>query len=416
MRGLFIQVFTIILFTILLSFLSNQFMGMRIFSLAFPEQAALFDFEFEDFIFSVKESKTEVDTNIVLINIGLLSRAEIAQQINIISRYKPKVIGMNVIFGCPFEDCSQRSDTVDNKSLSEAIKTAGNVVLSSKLWSSKVNSSGQYDSLEVSEPLFSDYSRNGFTNLYVQDDFRIRTVRKFMPRVYIKGLPVNSLGVEIAWIADSAKTKRFLSRNKDSELINYQGNIAVKGAHEDTTPNYFNLIDYSELQSGRFDSTLIRDKVVLMGFLGEIIEVRYYEDMFYSPLNRTQFGRALPDMYGLVVQANIISMILNEDYIDSISDMNAWIVSLLIIALNVIFFIWLHHRNSPWYEPLSLIVPGVQIIIIAYLRYFLFIHFNYIVDLSHATVMLVSVSLSSGLYFGPFQLALQKIEKLSFRK
>jgi hypothetical protein len=67
---------------------------MWIFQIAFPEQSALKDFEFEDFAFSVRQTKAERDKQIVLVNIGQLGRAGIAEQINILSRYNPKVLGV----------------------------------------------------------------------------------------------------------------------------------------------------------------------------------------------------------------------------------------------------------------------------------------------------------------------------------
>jgi hypothetical protein len=73
---------------------------MWIFQIAFPEQSALKDFAFEDFAFSTRQTKEERDDRIVLVNIGQLGRAGIAEQINILSRYNPKVIGIGVLFNC----------------------------------------------------------------------------------------------------------------------------------------------------------------------------------------------------------------------------------------------------------------------------------------------------------------------------
>jgi hypothetical protein len=45
------------------------------------------------------------------------------------------------------------------------------------------------------------------------------------------------------------------------------------------------------------------------------------------------------------------------------------------------------------------------------MRYLLFTRFNYVMDLSTATVLLVSVSLSAGLYFGPLQVIVKKLTR-----
>src|SRR5258706_10587677 len=75
-----------------------------------------------------------------------------------------------------------------------------------------------------------------------------------------------------------------------------------------------------------------------------------------------------------------------------------WIV---IVLLNILFFIWLERKKFMWNEVFIILVPAVQIICIAVVRYFAFSTYNYIIDLSSTTVLLVSVSLSTTLYFGP---------------
>ncbi|HET9053496.1 MAG TPA: hypothetical protein VFM90_04945, partial [Cyclobacteriaceae bacterium] len=55
---------------------------------------ALGDVELTDYVFNNMRDAPELDTNIVVVNIGRLSRRQIAQQIEIISQFEPKVIGV----------------------------------------------------------------------------------------------------------------------------------------------------------------------------------------------------------------------------------------------------------------------------------------------------------------------------------
>ena len=99
---------------------------------------ALSDVELTDYVFSQLRPQPELDTNIVVVNIGLLSRRQIAQQIEIISQFQPKVIGIDGFFHCkglPYDTfyCPPLRDPIGNAMLAQAIKNAGNVVVVSKL-------------------------------------------------------------------------------------------------------------------------------------------------------------------------------------------------------------------------------------------------------------------------------------------
>ena len=54
---------------------------------------ALKDFELTNYAFSKLREQPNVDERIVLVNIGNLTRRELAQEIQAISQYKPRVIG-----------------------------------------------------------------------------------------------------------------------------------------------------------------------------------------------------------------------------------------------------------------------------------------------------------------------------------
>ncbi len=76
-HALFIFILTIIITW----FIEGLVKKMWIYRIAFPEQSALDDFEFEDFSFSTRKTYGSKDENIVLINIGNLDRRGIAKQI-----------------------------------------------------------------------------------------------------------------------------------------------------------------------------------------------------------------------------------------------------------------------------------------------------------------------------------------------
>jgi hypothetical protein len=48
-------------------------------------------------------------------------------------------------------------------------------------------------------------------------------------------------------------------------------------------------------------------------------------------------------MYGVIVHANIVSMVLNETYIEIIDQRTNFIINIIICLLNVILFSYIHN-------------------------------------------------------------------------
>ena len=63
-----------------------------------PVATALGDFDVYDIVYSKLLEEQSVDTNIVLVNIGNLSRKEQAEEITVINKFKPAVIGIDAFF------------------------------------------------------------------------------------------------------------------------------------------------------------------------------------------------------------------------------------------------------------------------------------------------------------------------------
>ncbi len=128
------------------------------------------------------------------------------------------------------------------------------------------------------------------------------------------------LRVEMAMEYDSIKTKKFLERNNYSEVINYRGNVIRHLRHPRIIRKCFTRLTSKMLLTENFVPEMIKDKIVIFGFLGEYLGDPSWDDKFYTPLNKKLAGKANPDMFGAVVHANIVSMILNEDYVDQMAE------------------------------------------------------------------------------------------------
>ena len=170
-----LQCLYVTIFVFFMMWVFNAVSNINLLSAFDPVSQALGQFELTDQVFSNIRETPNPDERVVLVNIGNLTRAEIAQELRIVSKYKPKVIGIDSYFNCEggFRDsvhCPQLLDTMGNLLLSDAIQQAGNVVLVSKLLPKTLTAKNPdadqfYDSIEYSDPIFNNYSTSGFANL-----------------------------------------------------------------------------------------------------------------------------------------------------------------------------------------------------------------------------------------------------------
>jgi len=80
------------------------------------------------------------------------------------------------------------------------------------------------------------------------------------------------------------------------------------------------------------------------GIAGEI------ESMYYTPRNENTAGRTFPGMYKLIVDANIISMLLTDEYYDVMPVYLTVGISFLLCFLNMMFFGYIGYKSPKWYE------------------------------------------------------------------
>jgi CHASE2 domain-containing sensor protein len=382
---------------------------LKMFTAFDPISQALEEFELTDIVFSKLRDQPDMDTSIVIVNFGP-SRMAIAQQIMTISQHKPKVIGVDSFFNCEGGtydtlNCPQLLDTLGNLMLSNAIQEAGNVVLVSRLLQTdslyKTYPGDVYDSMEYSDRMFSDYATNAFANLPTgdsegkgaatyQEDVKI--CKTIIPKMVVNGKQELAFSVTMAMMADSVKTKNFLARNNHEEIINFRGNIEIdnvklKSLREVmTNTSDFRLLcyalDWTQLESGDYTPEMFKNKVVILGYLGDYFGDPAWEDKFFSPLNTKVAGRANPDMFGPVIHANVVSMILHEDYINQIPLSWQVVIAVMVCFLNVLLFRWVDERFPILFDGLSVILQVLQIVIVGLIIVYAFTFFNLKLELS----------------------------------
>lgn len=102
----------------------------------------------------------------------------------------------------------------------------------------------------------------------------------------------------------------------------------------------------------------------MMGYLGDYLGQPAWEDKFFTPLNKKVAGRANPDMFGLVVHANAVAMVLNEDYINETPDWLEWVIAFVVCLLTVALFAYIDTNLPIWFDALSVFIQLVELLLI----------------------------------------------------
>jgi len=391
----------------------SKLTSLKMFDAFDPIGQALNDFELTDYAFSSLREEPSEDSRIVLVNIGSIPRAGIAEQIRIISKYKPKVIGIDSFFYCEggFRDsvnCPAAHDMMGNLLLANAIEEAGNVVLVSKLHQSKkLYDSGvvdEYDSVAYSDAIFQDHAYSGFANLATDAEYQedVKICRSFVPKVYVKEEQQLSFAVKIAMLYDSTKTKAFLARDNHEELINFARNVEAQNVKSEVEKSKENLgttnfylkyavVDVDQIFREEFEPDLFKDKIVLMGYLGDYFGDSAWEDKFFTPLNKKVAGRANPDMFGMVIHANILSMILDGNFIDELEEWHQYVIGFVFCFFNIALFFYINSRFPVWFDSVSLSLQVLEIVLLMGFTIWIFDLANFKLDL---TIALAAIALS----------------------
>ncbi|WP_258098844.1 CHASE2 domain-containing protein [Marinoscillum pacificum] len=341
--------------------LFNSFTAFKIFDVFDPIGNAFGDMELTDIVFSQLRDDPVADDRVVLVNLSNLSRGEIGMMLQIIAKYNPACIGIDSFFYDPHED-----DPEGDMMLMSGLESVENLILAEKLLLDEEDPTN--DTVAYSWEVFNSFANhNAFVNLVTDADTQeeLKMCRTFIPQQEINGVNHVAFAVKMAEQYDSLAAADFLARNNLEEIINYRGNVLDYGATK--FGNKYYALDVADVFEENFTPDIIEDKVVMFCYLGRYLGDREsFEDKFYTPLNEIYIGRAFPDMYGGVVHANIISMILNRDYIDDMSDGAGYIFAIVLCFLNVALFSLIYRKIPKWYDGITKLFQLLEIGVLTY--------------------------------------------------
>ena len=132
----------------------------------------------------------------------------------------------------------------------------------------------------------------------------------------------------------------------------------------------YQIIESEDMMADNVDSNLIEKQNCLVGYINH--DHNDVEDKKFTPMNDKFAGKAIPDMNGIIVQANIISMVLDRNYIQKKPKWVAWLMAIVIGWIHMSLFIRYYLESHIWFHLVAKLAQLFSVIFFAYRRYLYF--------------------------------------------
>ncbi len=319
------------------------------------------DFDFTDLYFDeIRTESSLISTDVFIVNSGNLGRITLAEQINTLQKYNPAVIGIEYI---PDEKAG-----FEDFILKDALNRYSNIVMSVV----PAYENDKIIDLKKTHPFFGEFPVGNV-------DFIINTptIRTFEKQIAYNDTVYNSFAGEIMKIYNPEKYELFNSRRNNTEIINYKSGSMP-----------FITFDYEYLEDSTADLSIIEGKIVLLGYMkryqGAAIDTLY---TYFTPIERSPYG--FPDYKRIEIQANILNMILEEDYIDKLPYWANLLIAFIIGYIFIIFLAIYYKTGAKYFDLIT--KPGMfaMIILNLWVTILIFGYYNLKIDLVLASIVLV---------------------------
>jgi 4-amino-4-deoxy-L-arabinose transferase-like glycosyltransferase len=105
-------------------------------------------------------------------------------------------------------------------------------------------------------------------------------------------------------------------------------------------------------------------------------------------------------MFGVVVHANILSMILSEDYVNELTDWQKYAIAFIVCFFTVALFIIIDEHLPAWFDTLSVTIQVIQILLISVMIVYSFAVLTFKLELSITLAAAALVGPSYDIYKG----------------
>jgi CHASE2 domain-containing sensor protein len=341
-----------------------------------PIKLSLKDFDFTDVSYSnlgkaqLKEGKNnKFDNRIVIVNIGNADREGLAMMIDKASHMNPKVMALDVLF-------FGEKDPYQDSLLSEVFKRNKNLIVAQRL----VLSGPDGDTIVTDGDYINTASTYAYVNLFADSLSSIRYYEPF-EKDYKKKL-YKSFSSAIVQAYDSAAYKELRKKGNSKTFINYSRSLIQ-----------YQPVQWEDLMMDNIDSSVLSGKIVLFGYLGTetdgIADKDDLSDKFFTPMNPRYYGKSVPDMHGILIHANIISMVLDDNYVKKLPLWANLLIAVLICWLFMSFFIRYYLESHIWFHLVAKIAQVASAIFFVWLGIYLFDQYRLKVDMKMSLIVIV---------------------------
>lgn len=331
-----------------------------------PIKLGLKDFDFNDLSYSKlgKADHTNIDKRIVIVNIGYATREELALMIDKVGSMKPKVMGLDALFyeaRDPHQDSMLMASFAKNKNLIAARK----LVLSGKDGDSVSEISGDY---------INTASQYAHVNFFQDSVSSIRTFEPFYQDHAHKLYPFFSTAIIKQY--DQAAYEKLEKKGASKVIINYTRHT-----------NQYLVVDYTDILGDNVDDSAFLNKIVLFGYVN--LNPNDIEDKKFTPMNPRFAGKSVPDMNGIVIHANIISMALDNGYVKKVPLWGNILLAILVCWLHMSFFVHYYLEAHIWFHLAAKIAQVLSAIFFVWLGIYLYDKYRLKVDMKLSLVTIV---------------------------
>jgi hypothetical protein len=334
------------------------------------------NFDYSDLVYSEMSRKDDIyttDTNIYIVNIGDLSRGELAQKINIIEKFEPRVIGIDAVFKEPKTGNIQ--EIMEDMALKQALNAKPNIVM---------GSFGIYDEEDPDKAVGVIRTNEFFGDLpyghceLQNEPLTCREFDKFIrftDSITNDTVTINAFSAAIVSMYDNEMFLRFAKRNKKQlESVNYRGGSMP-----------FIKIDYEDVNDS-CNLSMLKDKIVLMGYLGMYKGAPMDTiDAFFTPLKRCNGY----DAKGIEIHAHAISMIMNDDCLVTLEPWQNNAIAFVITFLFVLWLVYWYVFGAKFFDILSKPIQFLLIGVALLISYYVMREFGIKVDMMPCGIMLI---------------------------
>ena len=334
------------------------------------------NFDYSDLVYSEMSRKDDIyttDTNIYIVNIGDLSRGELAQKINIIEKFEPRVIGIDAVFKEPKTGNIQ--EIMEDMALKQALNAKPNIVM---------GSFGIYDEEDPDKAVGVIRTNEFFGDLpyghceLQNEPLTCREFDKFIrftDSITNDTVTINAFSAAIVSMYDNEMFLRFAKRNKKQlESVNYRGGSMP-----------FIKIDYEDVNDS-CNLSMLKDKIVLMGYLGMYKGAPMDTiDAFFTPLKRCNGY----DAKGIEIHAHAISMIMNDDCLVTLEPWQNNAIAFVITFLFVLWLVYWYVFGAKFFDILSKPIQFLLIGVALLISYYVMREFGIKVDMMPSGIMLI---------------------------